>query len=98
MEDVQTAPLADREHSDAELFALSVEYVFEVHADGAGALVQNGELWLVVKDSRETDSLTLTSGQDVDPVVDLVEASFSVVKMSELDLVENIKKFVVAHL
>lgn len=71
------------------LLAHLVEVALDIVGDGAGALVDKCILRLVVEKTGETDTLLLSAGQDVLPLLARVPAAFAVREVSKLGLVED---------
>lgn len=44
--------MADGEECDSKLLTMGVHIVLDVHTNGAGALIQDSELWSVVEHPR----------------------------------------------
>ena len=84
--------VADGEERDLELARLRVQDVLDVQRYGAGALVQDGELGLVVEETGHGDALLLASRQDLGPVVDGVVAAFSLDEVAQLHFIEDLQQ------
>lgn len=88
--------MGDGEERDADLSAVLVHAALDVHRDGAGALVEDGELWMVIEEARHGDSLLLAPAQHVDPVLDRVQAFFTLLhERSQLHDVEEVVQVLV---
>ena len=51
----------DRNKRDILVFHVLVEVAFDIHADGAGALVEDCVLWFVIDEAAHSHSLLLTT-------------------------------------
>jgi len=85
------------EERDADLATVFVHGALDVDADGRRALVQDGELGLVVEQPRHGDALLLAAGEDVHPVGDGVPAAVALLDVRQLDQVQVRHQVRVAH-
>lgn len=65
----ERAAMGDCEESNIEFFCFVVQLCLDVHADSAGALIQNSEHGLMVEKTSHCHTLLLTSRKDISPVV-----------------------------
>lgn len=64
----------DSDECDTHLLHVGVEMAFNINGHSASALVQDGIQRLVVDQTSHSDSLLLTAGEDIAPVVEGVPA------------------------
>lgn len=70
----QSRSMCDRHQSNASLFGVLVNGALDVYRDGAGALVEQRVLRLVVEEPRDCHALLLAARQNILPIADRVEA------------------------
>ena len=86
----ETASMRYSEQSNSSFLCLHVQLSLNVHAHGRSALVHYREQRLVVKQSRHSDSLLLSSRKNVFPVAHRIETLLSFLQVVQLDLAKQL--------
>ena len=77
----EAASVWHSEKCDFKFLGLEVQLCLDVHAHRAGAFIQNGEDGLMVEESSHRDSLFLTTGKHIVPIVDWIETFLSLLNV-----------------
>src|SRR5690349_14475839 len=80
---------------DAELHAVGVHDLLDLHTDSTGALVQNGIAGAMVVETSHGDSLLVTSGQGITPLALTVPTTLTLDNVVQLDDLENLLEVLV---
>mmetsp|Transcript_43663 Transcript_43663/g.72107 ORF Transcript_43663/g.72107 Transcript_43663/m.72107 type:complete len:400 (-) Transcript_43663:345-1544(-) len=92
----ERGPMRDGDECDANLLAVLVHEAFDVDRDGRGALVEDGELRLVVKDARHGDALLLAAAEHIEPVLDRVPSALLDEQRLQLHVGQQLPQLLVA--
>lgn len=86
----QAASMGHCEEGDVQFLGLVVELRLDVHADSAGAFVQNGEERPVVEEPRHCHALFFSARKDVCPIVDRIETALAIFDVVETDIPQQL--------
>lgn len=92
----QTAAVGHREQRYLQLLGLQVQLCLHIHAHCGGTFIQNCEQRTVVKQSCHRDSLLLTSGKHVVPIIHSIETFLSLLNVVEFDPFQQLSDLIIA--
>jgi len=89
VENPDSGSVTDGDQGNSLGLHVVVKVLLNINGDGTGALIQDGVLGLVIKQTSHGDTLFFTSGKHIVPIVLGVPSSLTFDKLTESDVFQE---------